>query len=44
MMGPDRDSGPAQKIEKKNVEQQPAAAELRQLIAEPGKTKKRAEK
>ena len=44
MMGPARDSGPAQKIEKKNVEQQPAAAELRQLIAEPGKTKKRAEK
>jgi len=44
MMGPASASGPAQKIEKKNVEQQPAASELRQLITEPGKTKKRSEK
>jgi hypothetical protein len=44
MMGPARDSGPAQKIKKKNVEQQPATSELHQLTSNQGKPKKRAEK
>jgi len=44
MMGPASDSGPAEKIEKKKVQQQPATSEIEALLAEPGKTKKRTEK
>jgi hypothetical protein len=44
MMGAASASGPAQKIEKKNVQQQPTASELHQLTSNQGKPKKRAEK
>ena len=44
MMGSAATSGPAQKIEKKTVREQPTASELQQLTSEQGKPKKRTDK
>jgi len=44
MMGSARSSGPAQKIEKRTVTQKVSRADLRQILTEPDKAKKRSEK